>query len=579
MVGSGSTPPGVYQIPAQSSKQLKMLGATEKSTGSGVLCNDIYYVHTFDNSMSYYGSARTYAYATDSWTQLNSVYISGSPGMVFMASDYAVEPGTDRIFGCAPNTSRDGFELNTYEFDYVSTNSERTMVAQLATQLGALAFDRTGQLYGLDQEGVLYKVDKTTGALTKVGATSVAAKADGAYINYIHSSAVIDSETGKMYWSVTPPTGACALYEVNLANATATKLRDFDPGIEVTGLCIMEPEAADGAPGAATNLSVSFPGTSLDGIIEFKAPGVTYGGDNLEEDLRFRVLANDVEIYSGRVYAKATKSQPISVAAPGMYEFKVICSNAQGAGPAAKLKATVGYPAPAAPVVSATATSSAYSSYVEISWLPVTETADGSDLGDLPVTYRVVRYPDEKVITESTSSTSVYDWSPESGQHLYQYGVTAIANDTPSEEGYSPKVVTGLAPTPYQETFADENVTDFYTIVDANNDARTWLFYSGDMASEASPDHAGDDWLITPAIDMRSNRFYKVSIDVRARSSQAPGKFEVKFGNAPTAEAMTTAVVAPTEVVTDNGSYETYSGLISTGNSYGPGHIGVHAIT
>ncbi len=63
---------------------------------------------------------------------------------------------------------------------------------------------QNGQLYGIDRAGTLYKVDKTSGSLTAVGATSITAKADGAFINYIHSSAVIDPQTGKMYWAYCP---------------------------------------------------------------------------------------------------------------------------------------------------------------------------------------------------------------------------------------------------------------------------------------------------------------------------------------------------------------------------------------
>ena len=80
-------------------------------------------------------------------------------------------------------------------------------------------------------------------------------------------------------------------------------------------------------------------------------------------------------------------------------------------------------------------------------------TADGADLGNVQVSYRVVRYPDEVVIEESTTSTSVYDWNIPQGLNLYRYGVTAIALSTPSEEGLSPKVVTGLAITALSGVF------------------------------------------------------------------------------------------------------------------------------
>ena len=251
VVSTSGMESGVYQIPMSESGTFKLLGKTEKASGGGVLCDDIYYLTVLNNTTSYYGNAQTFSYDTDSWNQLNSVYISGSPAPVFMASDYAAEPGSGRIFGCAPNAGRDGFELNTYTFDIQSTNAYRENIASVPTHLGALAFDKEGQLYGIDQGGVLYKVDKASGATTTVGNTSVTPKTDGAYVDYIHSSATIDPASGIMYWSVTSQDdNICSLYEVDLTNASVSKIRDFAPGIEVTGLYIGEPEAAPGAPSA-----------------------------------------------------------------------------------------------------------------------------------------------------------------------------------------------------------------------------------------------------------------------------------------------------------------------------------------
>ena len=160
VVSSGSMEPGVYQIPTSASGQFKLLGATEKASGGGVMCDDVYYVNELDNSHSYYGTAKTQAYDTETWTKLNSVYINGSPAACFMSSDYAVEPISNRIFGCAPNASRDGFELNTYVFNPVSTNAERTQIATVSRQLGALAFDKTAST----------KVERST-KLTKIQVT------------------------------------------------------------------------------------------------------------------------------------------------------------------------------------------------------------------------------------------------------------------------------------------------------------------------------------------------------------------------------------------------------------------------
>ncbi len=576
-VRGGDLTTGVYTIPTTEQGTLKLVGATQQAAnGGGFLLNNNYYVCVLDHS-SAWNTNKVYPYNAEDWTPATTVHLNGGyPYHRFYVSDYAVEESTGKVYGCALNNDKDGYNLYTYTFDFVSTAQNIEIVGGMTTQLGAMAFDKDGQLYGIDGDGVLYKVDKATGSLTRVGDTGISSKAEGSFYPVFHSSAIIDPLTDKMYWSVTTPAGQCSLYEVSTATGAATKLRDFDSGVEVNGLYMGEAEADPGAPAAATDLVAHFEGTSLSGKLEFNAPRTTYGGDNLEEDLRFRILANGEQVAEGRVYAKAWRLVDFSVPERGDYEIKVICSNAKGDGPAAKLKTAIGFAAPMAPVVRTTATNSAYSSSVNIEWDPVTTTIDGADLGEIPVTYRVVRYPDGLVIEESTSSTSCWDFNTESGQHVYEYGVTAYAMNTPSEEGRS-KVVTGFASTPYQESFEDKGVTDLYTIIDANADEHTWSFYAGDMAAPANSDYPADDWLITPAINVGSQKYYQFSIDMRVRSSEAPGKFEVKFGNAPTIEAMQTVVLEPTTVSSEN--YTTYKGTIYTGDTYGAGYVGIHCLT
>lgn len=573
----GSTSSGVYTIPTSSDGTLKLVGSTEQAaTGGGFMLGDYYYVCQLDHAGAY-NTNKVYPYNIEDWTPATSVYLNGGyPYQRFYVSDYAVDAVSGTVYGCAMNSDKNGYNLYTYTFDMGSTSQDLTEVAALEKQLGAMAVDKQGQLYGIDGEGQLYKVDKSTGAMTLVGSTGISAQSEGSYYPVYHSSAIIDPDMGKMYWSVTDTSGKCSLYDVNTSTGAATKLHDFEAGVEVNGLYMAEPEADPGAPAAPTDLVPHFEGNSLSGSIEFNAPRTTYSGANLEEDLKFRVLANGEQVAEGRVYAKAWKLVDFSVPERGTYEIKVICSNANGEGPAAKLKTTIGYAAPMAPEVRTKASNSAYSSSVNIEWDPVTKTIDGAELGDIPVTYRVVRYPDGRVIEESTSSTSCWDWNTESGQHVYEYGVTAIAMETPSEEGRS-KVVVGLASTPYKESFEDEGVMDLYTIIDANEDGHTWTFYSGDMAAPANSDYPADDWLITPAINISYNKYYQVTVDMRVRSSEAPARLEMKFGAEPTVEAMQTVVLEPATVTSEG--YTTYKGNFYSGDVYGAGFVGLHCIT
>ena len=131
---------------------------------------------------------------------------------------------------------------------------------------------------------------------------------------------------------------------------------------------------------------------------------------------------------------------------------------------------------------------------------------------------------------------------------------------------------------PYLETFGSSTSMNEYTIIDANNDGTTWGYnsMSGYVNYNWSVTNAADEWLITPAIHLEAGKAYTFTVKARSFTASMPERLEVKMGNEPTAEAMQTVVIAPTEVAT--GDFTEFSGnvWISTEGNY---RFGVHAIS
>ncbi|MCM1451757.1 MAG: choice-of-anchor J domain-containing protein [Clostridium sp.] len=124
----------------------------------------------------------------------------------------------------------------------------------------------------------------------------------------------------------------------------------------------------------------------------------------------------------------------------------------------------------------------------------------------------------------------------------------------------------------WSETFDDEASLSQFTIIDANNDGKTWEYnyqHSARITYNGSLDM--DDWLISPAITLEAGAVYKFSID--AKNSMGTEAFEAFAGNAPAAEAMTISVIEKTDV--KKSSFVTYEGEFSV-PSDGNWHIGVH---
>ncbi|MBD5226024.1 MAG: hypothetical protein HDS68_08735 [Bacteroidales bacterium] len=563
--------PGVYELPLTTAESFKLVGATDdrKATGGGLLANDIYYVGVLNNSASYWGEISLYPFNPQDWTPMLSYGISVSPAACGMVSGYTVSPADGTIYGCATDYDRASYFLYRYERD--DTEFDETKIGMLTTHVGGMAANAEGTLYAFDTNGALYSISSADASMTKVGDTGFTPLVDGEFVPFIHVASIIDTKSGTMYTAVQTTDKTCSLYTVDTATAQATKIADYPEGYVVTGLYMSEGAAEPGAPAAPYDLEASFAASSLTGKISFTAPTVTYGGSELSGNLDFIIEAAGSVVASGKVYAGINRSVDVTVPAPGVYEFKVILSNAAGESPAAKIKLAVGYAAPAVPEVTAVREYS----MAHITWDAVSTTPEGSPLS-AAVTYRVVRHPDGKVLEESTSTTSVWDYNLGSELIAYRYGVTAICNDTPSEEGLSGAVVAGSASLPYKMTFDDAADMDYFTIIDSNNDGCTWDFYYGEVRSQANDERDGDDWLISPPMAMLAGKYYMVSLDARVYNHDLPGKFEIFLGDSPTPEAMTSQVIEPSEVRAE--ALTTFRGLAAP-EGYGDKYIGIHSIT
>lgn len=140
-------------------------------------------------------------------------------------------------------------------------------------------------------------------------------------------------------------------------------------------------------------------------------------------------------------------------------------------------------------------------------------------------------------------------------------------------------------------TFDTKSDLEGFTIIDANGDAHmyegtlrggwSWMQRDGiedftaSVAYYCDYHNAADDWLITPGIKLTPDRTYTFSFEAYAANIY-PEKFELFMGNAATAEAMTTQLIAPTTV--DKGELQPFSVELSVAEE-GIYYVGLHAIS
>lgn len=131
---------------------------------------------------------------------------------------------------------------------------------------------------------------------------------------------------------------------------------------------------------------------------------------------------------------------------------------------------------------------------------------------------------------------------------------------------------------PYSESFGSSTSMNDFTIIDGNGDGTTWAYnnMSGNVSYNWSTTNAADEWLITPAIRLEAGKSYKFTVKARSFTASMPERMEVMMGTDATAEAMTTTVIAATEVAT--GDLTPFQGTVRV-TAEGNYRFGIHAIS
>ncbi|MBQ7941782.1 MAG: choice-of-anchor J domain-containing protein [Muribaculaceae bacterium] len=129
---------------------------------------------------------------------------------------------------------------------------------------------------------------------------------------------------------------------------------------------------------------------------------------------------------------------------------------------------------------------------------------------------------------------------------------------------------------PYTQWFDDLSEL---TIIDANSDGNTWTLASYDPITwssagryTGSTDNGADEWMITPALELKAGYTYKFSINAIGVTGYT-NNLEVLLGNAATADAMNTSVTE--KIVLTEKVKNAYYGEISV-TSDGTYYIGLH---
>ncbi len=522
---------GVFEISTTTGDATYITDKCEMGFGA-ILDGDFYRISTVYNFYTYtFLSIDSYDIAND-W-EYDTIDLDDY-GLISLNMDK--DPITGVVYGCFYNTTGDGYEFASADLETPSRN----VICALSSAWCAFAFDANGQAYGLDKAGNLLKIDKTTGATSVVGNIGYTSK-------YVGSGA-IDRKNNIFYCSVYPDDIRGYILAIDLSAGTVTAENVTvvrDDASQFLGMVIPEyPE--DGAPAAAENIDLDFASGSLSGTVRFDIPSYNYAGVASTGNVNYEVRANGELVASGTSSYGASVEASVTVPVSAMYNITVVLSNDAGKSLESKERIFIGNDIPVTPEVTIYYEDGAF----HVSWDAVTESLYDGYFDASQITYKVVRYPDNYVVAESTTETSLED-PVEFPETLisYTYGVQAKWADAASDWGISNRIVIGSLSLPYSESFSRASSISDYTIIDANGDGKTWSWDSDNRClwMPYNTEMAMDDWLITPPIKMQAGKSYDISISARNNSlSNYPERISVSLGTAPTVAGMTTTLVAPT---------------------------------
>ena len=530
------------------------------ANGGAVYVDGKYYVLAHEPKTGSVKTNTLYTYDANDWTLLDK---KDAP-LTTSANDLTWCPVDNKVYGVFMNETSSGFVFGT--LDLTDGTVDVISPLSLTDNLGpmpvmALAANDSGDIYGIGADGNLYRFDRTDGDATLIGAT-------GFVPARWNQSACFDFTDKKMYWA------ACnndmsALFTVDTTTGSATNVRTFTHDEEFVGLYSLSGIADLKGPQAPENFEVNLQGASLTGTVSFTMPSTTISGETLSGIVKYTLEDNGTIILEGE--AAPGESVTCEVAfSEGAHTLVAYASTADGRGASARLNVYAGNDIPA---TSTGVNAVKEGQTVRISWNAVTAGAHNGYLGEA-ITYTVKRLPDGKVIASGISATSCTDSELPAALGDYTYSVTAVCGSMAGIPAASAPISLGSSyETPVSMDLTDEEEFGLFTVVDANNDGKTWTWSINGTNCVYNRTEASDDWLITPSINLKAGNQYTLVAEMRSGNSRYAETYEIKAGHSATVDDMTITVVEPTSISVNTRA--PYS-VIFTPESDGAYCFGIH---
>lgn len=514
---SSQYPYGVYSfsVPSMTKEVLKQ-SSNINANGGGAFYNDRFH---FVHFTQLYGAifASYYEYDVNTWKVVKYDDLRDN-AMIAVSATYDQTSG--KVYGCFYTSDLKGLTIGTVDYD----KAEREVLCPTDLTFLVMAADKYGRLFGIDRNADLYRIDKKTGAQTKIGNTGVTI---GAY----YQSAAFDFKTNKLYWaSASDSEENNVLYEVNVNTGQATEIKEFPDNEQL--VCLYIPQTVDKkAPQVVSDIELNFTDASTTGAVKFKLPTKAVDNSALSENLEYFILVDGDTLKTGTAAPNAIVNENVTVVG-GKTPFVIFVKNNVGESKRTVEKKWIGRDIPLQPEgIKLTLDTK---SKVTLTWTAPTKGKNGGYVNPSDLRYKIVRYPDEVVVADSHVGTTFSEEITPQTLTAYYYKVSAVNEGYTGEEIVSNKVLVGdPLEAPYVEEFDGQPAFDLFTVFDANKDGRTWVMNKVDnmVYNQFNTVRDADDWLISPPIHLNNDRQYFFSFVVQSTNKLNTERISASLGN------------------------------------------------
>ncbi len=414
-----------------------------------------------------------------------------------------------------------------------------------------VAADAEGYLWGLDNEGNLWDINKRNG---KPG------EAYGYTIDIPTSlqSMTFNPSDGNLYWtgfkidnSTFGETGKGFFSKFCFTEDAIEykKISDLSENAEIIGLYI-DPEPIPGDRPTAVSQLVITPAAegAAQATLSWTNPSTLINGEVLPNGFSVLIYRDDalVKTLTNQTAGAQTHCLDENIDM-GLHTYKVVCSNDAGEGkPCIVKNIFIGRDVPCK-VDNLKATKTAGKDIITLTWDKPRTGKNNGWYDESTLTYRIVRQPDNKVMAESITETSIIDTDFTLLQG-YSYDIVATTIDGEGVMSTSNTVVVGPAlDVPYECDFGTEEEIALWSILNGDNDDHQWFpasysstgqtFMKFAPDSKYNPETPADDWLITPPLRLKAGVTYAFEYEMFLLGPLFPVNYDITIGREATIEA------------------------------------------